>query len=300
MKTKEFYVVNSFAKKSFEGNPAAIFVEGNEIDEKKMQAIARQMNLVETVFIMEPDNKKEYDFELRYFTPIKEVPIAGHPTVAAFIALEASGKIHISNKSNYIIKTKAGLQEIKVHKDNDETIVMMESSKPVFYQEIIDRHEVAQVLGVNVDDFIEDLPIEPVHTGLGHIVVPVKSMDALMKVKRNINELKELCSRVNMSEAQVFTFETYDGKSNIHTRNICPRNGIEDPGCGIGNSAVSAYILKNKYPNEREIRLKAEQGTIVNMPCVIETCTTREEGNNMRVLVGGTGRVMIKGECNIE
>ncbi|MCT4594214.1 MAG: PhzF family phenazine biosynthesis protein [Anaeromicrobium sp.] len=300
MKTKEFYVVNSFGKKSFEGNPAAIFVDGNEINEKNMQAIARQMNLVETVFIMESDNEKEYDFQLRYFTPIKEVPIAGHPTVAAFIALEDSGKIDISNRDKYIIKTKAGLKAIKLHKDNGKTIVMMESSKPVFYQEIIDSHKVAKVLGLDVDDLIEDLPVEPVHTGLGHVIVPVKSMDALMKVKRNIKELKELCSGVNMSEAQVFTFETYDKISHIHTRNICPRNGIEDPGCGIGNAAVSAYLLKNKYPNEGQIRLKAEQGTIVNMPCVIETYTIRDESNHIRVLVGGTGIVMIKGECNIE
>ncbi|MBF8984764.1 PhzF family phenazine biosynthesis protein [Lutibacter sp. B2] len=97
-----------------------------------------------------------------------------------------------------------------------------------------------------------------------------------------------------------FTFETYNEKFTIHTRNICPRNGIEDPGCGIGNAALGAYLLKNKHFNQNEIRLKAEQGKIVNMPCSIEISTNQKEENDIQVFVGGKGRVMIKGEFNIE
>lgn len=300
MKTKTSYVVNSFTNKAFEGNPTAIFIESDDLDENIMHKIARQFNLVETVFIINSENNKKFDFELKYFTPIKEVPIAGHPTIAAFIALEASGKINIDNKSKYIIKTKAGLKEIRLYKDNDETIVIMESSKPVFHKHFKDKYRVAKVFGLSTEDFIEELPIQPIDTGLGHLVVPVKTMDALMKVKRNINELKDLCNELDVSEAQVFTFETYSEKFNIHTRNICPRNGIEDPGCGVGNSALGAYLLRNKYFNQKHISLKAEQGNIVNLPCIIEIRADQRDENNINVSVGGKGKVMIKGEFRIE
>lgn len=300
MKTKKFYVVNSFAEKAFQGNPAAVFFDSSDLDESTMQEIAHQLNLVETVFINNSQDNDKFDFELKYFTPLKEVPIAGHPTVAAFIALEASRRIIISNKSTYLIKTKAGLKKIRAYKDNNETIIMMESSSPVFSPNVKDKYKIAEVFGLSVNDINEYLPIQPVYTGLGHLVVPVKSIDTLMKVKKNISLLKELCDELDVCEAQVFTFETYNEKFNIHTRNICPRNGIEDPGCGIGNAALGAYLLKNKYLNKNEMKLKAEQGKIINMPCVIEIFAEKRKENNIQVFVGGKGRVMIKGEFIIE
>ncbi|MBM7614070.1 trans-2,3-dihydro-3-hydroxyanthranilate isomerase [Alkaliphilus hydrothermalis] len=298
MDVKMFYVVNAFSNKPFQGNPAGVVLDANKLEENKMQDMARQLNLVETVFVYNPTVTDKYDFELRYFTPLKEVPIAGHPTIATFIALEVAGRININQKQKYVIKTKAGLREIRMHKDNGETVVTMQSPKPIFYPEIKDRYEVAEVLGLRLEDLIPDLPVQPVDTGLGHLIVPVRSMDALMKVERNINPLRHLCSRFNMREAQVFTFETYEKKKDIHTRNICPREGIEDPACGLGNAALGAYLLKNKYPKKKEILLKSEQGKIINMPCVISIHASKVE-DDMQILVGGKGRVMIKGEFYI-
>ena len=79
---QDFFVVNSFAEKAFGGNPAAVFLDGEGLVEAVMQSIARQMNLIETVFVFRPD-AKEKDLRFRYFTPLEELPVAGHPTIAA-------------------------------------------------------------------------------------------------------------------------------------------------------------------------------------------------------------------------
>jgi trans-2,3-dihydro-3-hydroxyanthranilate isomerase len=296
---KNFYVINSFGEKPFQGNPAAIFLDGVGLNAITMQSIAKQLNLVETVFITENRNNSNFDFELRYFTPIKELPLAGHPTIAAFIALEASSLINTTKKNNYLIKTKAGIQEIKTCKREEDLIVMMETRKPVFHPTVQNKFEVARVLGLDISDFMNELPIQPIDTGLGHVIIPVKSLESLMKAKRNICDLKELCMKLNVSEVQIFTFDTYNKEFNVHTRNICPREGIEDPGCGVGNAALGAYLLKNRYTNKQEIRIKAEQGIIVNMPCIIEIYAyNRCDG--ISVQVGGKGNIMIKGEFFIE
>lgn len=292
-KSKTFYVVNSFAEENFGGNPAGVIVEASGLNTKTMQSIAKQLNLVETVFITKPKNTK-IDFQFRYFTPEKELPIAGHPTIASFIALSKAGIIDISKKEKYKLKNKKGIQEIVV-KNKKDPIVIMQQAKPVFYKIIEDKKTVADIFGIDMKDLHPNLPVQTVDTGLGHIIVPLKSMEALMRVKRNIKQLKEFCKKHNATEAQLFTFDTYNKKMDLHTRNICPREGIEDPGCGVGNGAVGAYLLKHYFKNEQYISLRAEQGNIVNMPCVIEIYGSQTNGD-IKVSIGGRGKLMVKGE----
>lgn len=296
MKSKFYYVVNSFGERAFEGNPAAIFLNSEDLAECTMQAIAKQLNLVETVFVKSGDS--EADFELRYFTPSKEVDIAGHPTVAAFVALENAKIINPLLKSSFTIKTKAGNKKVKVENKNNKLSVIMESKAPIFYDIVKQRREVAEVLGIKLEELMTDLPVQPVDTGLGHLVVPVTSLEVLMRVKRN-KGLKGICNKYGVSEAQVFTFDTYNKNLDIHTRNICPREGSEDPGCGIGNAALGAYLLKNKFKNDNDTVVKAEQGVIVGMPCTIEVHASRIN-EDIKVLIGGTGKIMSKGELYVD
>ena len=288
-----FCIVNSFAKKSFGGNPAGVFIDAEGLNTKTMQSIAKQLNLVETVFVKTLKNQKA-DFEIGYFTPEKELPIAGHPTIAAFIALSKKNIIDVSKKEKYLLKNKKGIQQIIV-KNKNNPIVIMEQEKPVFYEIIKDRKEVVDIFGISVSDLHDSLPIQTVDTGLGHLIVPIKSLEALMKAKRNIKELKSFCTKHNATEAQLFSFETFDKKMNLHTRNICPREGIEDPGCGVGNSALGAYLLKYHFKNKQNISMKAEQGNIISMPCVIEIFGSKIE-DNIKVSIGGKGIMMIEGK----
>jgi trans-2,3-dihydro-3-hydroxyanthranilate isomerase len=299
LREKKFYVVNSFGKESFQGNPAAVFFDTDDLSVEEMQAAAKQMNLVESVFVTKSKDIKEYDFQLRYFTPEKELPLAGHPTIAAFIALNSEGYLDLGNKDNYKIKTEKGLQEVYVHKKEDEVVVMLKTSTPVFGSVINDKDKVADILSINKEDISDELPMRTVDTGFGLLIVPVKSLDTLMNIKRNIQPLKEFCNSLNVNEVQAFSFETYNKQHTLHTRNICPREGIEDPGCGVGNAALGAYLLKNKYCEQSELNISAEQGVIVNMPCFIETHSFREN-DNIQVEVGGTGKIMIKGSLFLE
>ena len=132
-------------------------------------------------------------------------------------------------------------------------------------------------------------------TGLGHLIVPLRSLEALFRVKRQIEPLQQLCRTANVREAQVFCFEAIDQSSDMHTRNICPREGIEDPACGVGNGALSAYLSQFCWPTKHDLSLTIEQGTIVQMPSVIRTRTIRQN-ETLEVFVGGSGIVMLEGE----
>ncbi len=113
------------------------------------------------------------------------------------------------------------------------------------------------MFGISADDIEPDLPIRAVDTGLGHIIVPLRSLEAIMRVQRKIEPLRRLCQSVGVRETQLFCFESLDKTSDAHTRNICPREGLEDPACGVGNGALAAYLSKFCWPSKAEFNLDA-------------------------------------------
>lgn len=291
---KKFYVVNSFTNKQSGGNAAGIFINSGNLQDSTMQKIAQQLNLVETVFINE-SNENGVDFEIRYFTPESEVQIAGHPTVAAFIALAKIGELNLQGKDKYTIRTKDGIKDVTVEVRGNDIFVRLKQKSPKFGEIIHEKNEVCKVLGIDESDLINHLSIQCINTGLGHLVVPINSLAGLMNIKRNISELKALCNKYGVREVQAFCFETRDNSFDIHTRNICPRQGIEDAACGIGNAALGAYILKNCASEKEKISIKAEQGDIIGVPCAIEINAYKEE-QHIEVEIGGTGKILVQGE----
>jgi trans-2,3-dihydro-3-hydroxyanthranilate isomerase len=290
---REFVVVNAFANGPFGGNPAAVFANASDLTSETMQAFARQLNLVETVFIVA--GEKDIDFRLRYFTPDSEIPVAGHPSIAAWLALVHNRMIDATLRTRYLQANLAGTQEIEIDYSVPESpVVTMKQPPARFLDTDCTKEQVASVFSLSENDLAPELPIRAVDTGLGHLIVPLRSLDALFRVQRQIEPLRQLCRSVGVREAQLFCFETVNSSYDMHTRNLCPREGIEDPACGVGNGALSAYISKFCWTTKTEFSLKIEQGNIVQMPSLIHTRTIKRN-EAIDVFVGGAGTVMLEG-----
>ncbi|PGD09778.1 hypothetical protein COM34_09565 [Bacillus wiedmannii] len=288
---KKFMVINSFSGENLTGNPAAVFFDPNGLDNNTLQNIAKQINLVETVFVYPSYNA---DFLFRYFTPNKEVSLAGHPTIAAFMALVNSKKIDPIKKKTYQIETQNGIREVVIENVRNQVLVKMKQSSPKFISPIINRKTIANTFGINEADIAFNLPIQTIDLGVKYLVIAVNSLSALMSVKRDVQLLQELCENLGVREVQIFTFDTYEEDFDFHTRNLCPREGMEDPACGMGNAAVGAYLAKNYYNEQKCIYLRAEQGTIVKMPCLIELFISKKE-KDIELYIGGTGKKVVEG-----
>lgn len=285
-------VINSFSGENLTGNPAAVFFEPSGLDNNALQNIAKQINLVETVFVYPSNNA---DFLFRYFTPNKEVSLAGHPTIAAFMALVNSKKIDLSKKNIYQIETQNGIREVVIENVRNQVLVKMKQSSPKFISPIINKKTIANTLGINEADIAFNPPIQTIDLGVKYLVIAVNSLNALMSVKRDIQLLQELCENLGVREVQIFTFDTYGEDFDFHTRNLCPREGMEDPACGMGNAAVGAYLANNYYNKQKCIHLRAEQGTIVKMPCLIELFISKKE-KDIELYIGGTGKKVVEGK----
>lgn len=284
-----FEVINSFTKEMYGGNPAGVVhYKNSQLSTQDMQKIAKQLNLVETVFVSRSIDEN-FEFELKYYTPSKELPIAGHPTIAAWVSI-------INNypeikSGEYFQKTLRGIQKIEITKE-PELVVWMQQSEPQFIMIEESINYIADIFSINESDIICD-SILGVDTGLGHLIFEVNSLDALNRIKRNLEPLEKICNKYNLNEAQIFCNDTHDPINDIHTRNICPRDGIEDPACGVGSGALLAYMLKRKKINE--LQLLIEQGNIIDMPSVIISIG-KKEGEKYSIKIGGAGIKMIEGK----
>jgi len=116
-----------------------------------------------------------------------------------------------------------------------------------------------------------------------------------MNVHRNAEPLRQLCQAAKVRETQPFCFETIDKSSDLHTRNICPKDGLEDPACGVGNGALAAYLNQFCWATQTEVNLVIEQGTVVQMPSKIHTRTIKHQ-DKIEAFIGGSGVVMLEGQ----
>ena len=287
---KKIYVYNSFTENSFEGNPAGVVPESDGLDNLTMQKIAKQLNLVETVFILKPQNPDSY-CSLRYFTPKKELPIAGHPTIAAWRYLLENDNNLSSTKQPYRQDTQIGQINIAIEGNKIFTSQQTPTIELVSKEIVEDNLD---VLNLHKSDIASQYPFAVVNAGLGHLIFGVQSLEALMKASFEPDKLSTLCQKVGAKECQIFCLETYQQNRDAHIRNLCPRYGLEDPACGNGNAALGAYFHHFIHPTEKKLHLRFEQGRKIDMPAIIEVIAHKND-NQIDVMVGGHAKKMIEG-----
>lgn len=288
----KFYIVNSFSDTKFKGNPAGVVMVHDYLETNLMQNVAKQLNLVETVFIRrDSSNNEEYSF--RFFTPNKELPIAGHPTIAGLKILHEYYNIKPDIDFKITTASKVVKANIRYEEGCGSPIYSLNMGNIVHGEVISDRKLITDALEISNSDLIEGLPIKVVDAGLGHIIVPVKSIESLFKIKRNIELLSNVCQLCGAREVQAFTFETMNKNNDIHTRNICPREGIEDPACGVGNSALLSYISTIDCGKKQR---NIEQGYINNFESIIKG----EIIDTSEVKIGGNAVIMVKGTILVD
>ncbi|MEC9423399.1 MAG: PhzF family phenazine biosynthesis protein, partial [Nitrospinota bacterium] len=160
-----FYQVDVFSNELFGGNPLAVFLRGEDFKETQLQQVAREMNLSETTFIFSP-SIPEANFDIRIFTPEKEIPFAGHPTLGTAYVLRHAGLIPPTQK-NQILNLKAGL--IPVNLEENGRIFMTQPPAKIL-QTIQDVERVAYSLGLHVNNIQSDLPIQSASTGFPALI----------------------------------------------------------------------------------------------------------------------------------
>lgn len=290
------YIVNAFTRNNAGGNKAGVVILSENLSHEKMLKIASYLNLSETAFISK-SSSKEYDYEVRFFTPTTEVDLCGHATIATFYTLGALGLLD-NNTPKLLLKQKtlAGILDIEVNfNHNKVSSILMTQSTPEFIKYIEDISDLCSILNISpIETGLINTEIKPmiVSTGLKDIIFPVKSLDVLKKITPNFKRLKAYTDALDIVGLHAFTLETEHPDSTVATRNFGPSVGIdEESATGTSNGALCAYLIKHNIINfSHSIEISCEQGYYMNNPSEI-LCKGSVCNNTMVIKVGGIATI---------
>ena len=264
---------------------AVIWGEGVErLSDQEMLKIAQEMNYSETTFICdsEPDNG---GYPVRIFTPKRELPFAGHPTLGT--AYIISEEIIKTDVIQVILNLAVG--QIPVNwkpEESGKKILWMRQNSPEFTH-IYDHKLLAPVLNLELSDFDPDYPIQEVSTGIPFIIVPLKTQSALRKAKVNLEYYTELIKRTMAKEIFIFCPETHHPENQLCARMFAPALGItEDPATGSANGCLAGYLSHYRYFGSDQVNIKVEQGYEIDRPSLL-LLKAEKIGDLIQVEVGG-------------
>ncbi len=263
---RRLYQLDVFTTKAFEGNALAVVTDGDNISNDRMQAVAREMNLSETVFVQRPTNNRALA-RLRIFTTQRELPLAGHPVIGTWFLLAQLGVVPASEGQVRILQqTGAGILpvELSFHEGRPVRVTMTQKAAK-FRATRIKRNAMAAALGLNARDIVADPPIEAVSTGIFNLMVPIASRKALSKITMNLTDAAKLLRGVS----QVAYCFTLGSDGHVFSRGMLPWGAIEDPATGSAAGSLGAYLVRHGKLRAGE-QLKILQGVEMMRPSHIE------------------------------
>lgn len=292
-----FLILDVFTEHAFGGNQLAVFPEADEVGAAQLQAIARELNFSETVFVY-PPRDPDATARLRIFTPEAEVPFAGHPIVGSTFALDHEQP---GGEGDVVFEVESGAITVHRRRAEDGTLLhaTMEQHRPVFLAQTGRVELVADALGLKARDIlITGLPCEVVSTGLPFHVVPVGSLQAIGSMQPHPKRMRDLGQELGVSDVYAFTFDTEASDATVHARMFAPSYGIpEDAATGSAAGCLGAYVVKNRaVPSARLTRLVVEQGLEIGRPSRLHVEIESEADRVVGVRVGGSAVVVGRGE----
>jgi trans-2,3-dihydro-3-hydroxyanthranilate isomerase len=301
MRRYRFVQYDVFTGTSFGGNQLAVFPNASGLSDGEMQAIAKEMNYSESTFVLPASDMKALR-RVRIFTPAAELPFAGHPVVGTTFALAHETIIRTTDPSPVHLELGVGTLSVDLlFEDRQLCFVWMHQPIPIFSDWSGEKERLAAALGLGLDDFAPDLPIERGSAGVPFLYIPVRSLEAIGRARPGADLLAALEDPSNQLCACLFTVAGLPEGVSAHVRMFAPAMGIaEDAATGSAAGPLGVYLLKHGLakPDEHGIAgARIEQGVEMGRPSRLEVALTVDGAQAIQdVRVGGEAVLVAEGE----
>ncbi|WP_371346806.1 PhzF family phenazine biosynthesis protein [Ancylobacter sp. IITR112] len=297
--SRRFVVLDVFTDRTLSGNPLAVVLDTEGLDGNHMQAITREFNLSETVFILPPQDA-DSRARLRIFTTSHELPFAGHPTVGAAVLLALRGGVTTSD--DFVLEENVGpvACHVAVRGERSGSATFTVPRIP----EILDaapmsREACAQALGLDTSDIGFD-GYGPViaSAGVPFVCVPLASRSALARISPSA---ARLISTFGGGADSVYVFcRDEDGEGDFRARMFAANMGIdEDPATGSAAAALAAALLAGEQPAEGFHAYDILQGVEMGRPSLVRLGLKVEAGALTAVTIGGGAVIVSEGVLHV-
>jgi trans-2,3-dihydro-3-hydroxyanthranilate isomerase len=294
-----FVTLDVFTSTVFGGNQLAVFPDAGGIPEDALIRITREFNFSEVTFCYPPSNPANTR-RVRIFTPGKEVPFAGHPTVGTAIALHVLGESGASPGADakLVLEEGVGPVPVTVRTGSGAPFAQFAVAKlPEIGPPPPSRAVLAELLSIDAED-IQAAPMAPqnVSCGLPFLMVPLRSVDAVSRARVRIPTFEATLLASWATEIFVFAKDPDGGDAHMHARMFAPGINIaEDPATGSANACLAGYLAARAPRTDGAFAWTVDQGVEMGRPSRIEIEADKSAGVITAIRVGGNAVMVTAG-----
>jgi trans-2,3-dihydro-3-hydroxyanthranilate isomerase len=295
-----FEQVDVFTNERFAGNPLAVFTDGRGLTAQQMQLIAREMNLSETTFVV-PSSRTDCVARYHIYTPGRELPFAGHPTIGTAYVLARSGRVP-EGATSFSLEAKVGAVPLRViGTAQTPEALFFTSPEVLFGPKYENRARLAEALNINEAELLAGAPLEQIGCPVLHLTVGVRTPEIVDRVVLNAPLLSRLLGEEETDG--VYVFAPTEQPDRFYTRLLCHENTgiVEDPATGSAAAPLGAYLARYGFVTAQpETRIIVNQGVKMGRPSFIDVRVYREGPDIRRVEVGGSVVSVLHGVLSVE
>jgi trans-2,3-dihydro-3-hydroxyanthranilate isomerase len=278
---RSYHVVDVFTTTPFEGNALAVFPDASSLDDATMQAIARELNLSETTFVLPRESSRDAT-RVRIFTPAAELPFAGHPTIGTAYLLRRFEVVPPALRT-FALELNVGRVPIRVD-DGDDPMLWL-TTPPITTLGEFDREACARALSLDVSQLIAGVPCEQLSAGNALIFVALKDPAAVDSAWIDLNAFADL---IGSSTILTSIFVFAPTPTGAYSRMFGPELGVvEDAATGSATGPLAAFMMRHGLaPAADGTRLLSEQGVKMGRRSLLHVLVHGPRGEN-GIEVGG-------------
>src|SRR4030095_10172306 len=301
-RTFDFVQVDVFTQTPLAGNALAVFPDARGLSDDEMQALAKEMNLSETTFVLPRDAATEAKDgkKVRIFTVSEELPFAGHPTLGTALYLHSAADKAALDE--IVLDLKVGKIPVRVDEGSERTgrvdgksFGEMRQRDPEFGKTLT-REGVARAVGASVDEIAAEWPSQVVPTGLPFAIVPIRDFKALEKLRAGFSA-DDLLAGTGAKFIYFLAIER--GKDRLEARARMFFYGGEDPATGSAAGCAASWMAKHGVAKSDE-QIVIRQGVEMKRPSEIFVRATREDDRVTNVRVGGYAVEILRGTVTLD
>ena len=300
MVTVPFALYDAFSDTAFGGSQAGVVSDAAWLDANARRRIAREVGAPATGFVTACG---DHSISARFLSTVTELPMCGHGTIGLMTRMVELGVVIWDGgdkiELELCLPTATAAVEIS-RRDDGRPLVMLDVRPPLFRQDMLDAEELAGLLGLRMEDYRQEWPVETASGDFVHLVVPVKDLEAMRRISPDFGGLTRFCHEHGLQTVAVFCTEVERPDHTLHVRDFCPAVGVsESAAAGTTSGALTSYLIRNGFVRENgdgRIVVQAEQGHEIERPSSIRSVVSMEGDTIARLQVGGVATKVVDGQ----
>jgi trans-2,3-dihydro-3-hydroxyanthranilate isomerase len=304
MPRHRYLTADVFTDVAFVGNQLAVFPDARGIPEHRLQDVAREFNFSETTFVFPPSDPA-HTRQVRIFTPGRELPFAGHPTIGTAHVLAAIGDVPLTGATTSIVlEERVGPIPVTIRAEDGRPVhcEMSVAKLPEEGPPAPSREALAEAIGLSPDDVLDGEWAPRGWTcGVPYLFIPVRDRGAVARSRVKPDAWDRALRGTWAPEVFVFSRDGERPDSDLHARMYAPGFGIgEDPATGSAAAAMAGYLARRAPRADGTLRWRLEQGFEMGRPSILEIEADVTRGEVTAVRVGGGTVLVCEGTMLIE